>query len=66
MVNDDQQDATILAYSSEISPTRCNNRVFILRNGFKSKAIAENKNAIVASCWTYFTTIKRDARNHKY
>ena len=25
-----------------------------------------NKNAIVASCWTYFTTIKHDARNHKY
>jgi len=24
------------------------------------------KNAIVASCWTYFTTIKNDARNHKY
>ena len=24
------------------------------------------KNAIVASCWTYFTTIKHDARNHKY
>jgi hypothetical protein len=23
----------------------------------QSKAIAENKNAIVASCWTYFTTI---------
>jgi len=23
-----------------------------------SKATAENKNAIVASCWTYFTTIK--------
>ena len=22
--------------------------------------------AIVASCWTYFTTIKHDARNHKY
>jgi len=31
-----------------------------------SKAIVENKNAIVASCWTYFTTIKHDARNHKY
>jgi len=29
-------------------------------------AIAKNKNAIVASCWTYFTTIKHDARNHKY
>ena len=28
--------------------------------------IAVNKNAIVASCWTYFTTIKRDVRNHKY
>ena len=27
------------------------------------KAFAENKNAIVASCWTYFTTIKHDARN---
>jgi len=24
----------------------------------QSKAIAENKNAIVASCWTYFTTFK--------
>ena len=36
-------------YSSEICPTR---------------SIAENKNAIVASCWTYFTTIKHDARNH--
>jgi len=24
------------------------------------------KNAIVASCWTYFTTIKHDAWNHKY
>ena len=24
------------------------------------------KNAIVASCWTYFTTIKHDTRNHKY
>ena len=35
-------------------------------NGNKSKAIAENKNAIVASCWTYFATIKHDARNHKY
>ena len=31
-----------------------------------SKAIAENKNAIVAFCWTYFTNIKHDARNHKY
>ena len=24
------------------------------------------KNAIVASCWTYFNTIKHDARKHKY
>ena len=24
------------------------------------------KNAIAASCWTYFTTIKHDAQNHKY
>ena len=32
----------------------------------QNKAIAENKNAIVASCWTYFTSIKHDARNHKY
>ena len=24
------------------------------------------KNAIVVSCWAYFTTIKHDARNHKY
>ena len=31
----------------------------------KSKANA-NKNAIFASCWTYFTTIKHDAQNHKY
>ena len=28
----------------------------VTRNVY-SKAIAENKNAIVASCWTYFTTI---------
>jgi len=28
--------------------------------------MAENKNTIFASCWTYFTTIKHDARNHKY
>ena len=32
----------------------------------KSKAIANKKNAIVASCWTYFTTINHDAWNHKY
>jgi len=29
----------------------------VTRNMY-SKAIAENKNAIVASCWTYFTTIR--------
>jgi len=48
-----------MLYSSEISPTRCNNFVFILRNGFYcgSKAIAD-ENAIVASCWTYFTTMR--------
>jgi hypothetical protein len=28
--------------------------------------MATGKPAIVASCWTYFTTIKHDARNHKY
>ena len=28
----------------------------VARNMY-SKATAENKNAIVASCWTYFTTI---------
>ena len=38
----------------------------IVARNMLSKAIAENKNAIVASCWTYFTTIKHDARNHKY
>jgi len=30
------------------------------------KALQIKKNAIVASCWTYFNTIKHDARNHKY
>ena len=30
----------------------------IVARNMLSKAIAENKNAIVASCWTYFTTIK--------
>jgi len=29
----------------------------VTRNMY-SKAIAENKNAIVASCWTYFTTMQ--------
>ena len=39
----------------------------IVTRNMQSKIIAENKNnAIVASCWTYFTTIKHDARNHKY
>ena len=38
----------------------------IVARNMQSKAIADNKNAIVASCWTYFTTIKHDARNHKY
>ena len=28
----------------------------IVARNMWSKAIAENKNAIVASCWTYFTT----------
>jgi len=37
----------------------------IVARNMYSKAIA-NKNAIVASCWTYFTTIKHDVRNHKY
>jgi len=31
----------------------------IVARNMWSKAIAENKNAIVASCWTYFTTIQR-------
>jgi len=38
----------------------------IVARNMYSKDIAENKNAIVASCWTYFTTIKHDAGNHKY
>ena len=38
----------------------------IVARNMYSKTIAENKNAIVASCWTYFTTIKHNARNHKY
>ena len=68
--------------SSEISPTRCNNCVFIIRNGFTLHVSGENLthhqeyswwwvrlspetcrvkplqriNAIVASCWIYFTT----------
>jgi hypothetical protein len=29
----------------------------IVARNMYSKAIAENKNAIVASCWTYFTTM---------
>jgi len=29
----------------------------IVTRNMYSKAIAENKNAIVASCWTYFTTM---------
>ena len=29
----------------------------IVARNMQIKAIAENKNAIVASCWTYFTTI---------
>ena len=40
--------------------------VLVLVSQFRLLAIAENKNAIVASCWSYFTTIKHDARNHKY
>ena len=28
----------------------------IVTRNMYSKAIAENKNAVVASCWTYFTT----------
>ena len=53
---------------------------FILRNGFTLHVSGDNSthlqetcrvkplrriNAIVASCWIYFT-IKHDARNHKY
>jgi hypothetical protein len=46
-------------YIGEISPTRCNNCV-LFAMGLRIK------NAIVASCWTYFTDVKHDARNHKY
>jgi len=31
----------------------------IVTRNMYSKAIAENKNAIVASCWTYFTTMTK-------
>ena len=50
-------------YSISVSMATTNNAK---EHTKQSKAIAENKNAIVASCWTYFTTIKHDARNHKY
>ena len=43
--------------NSEINPTRCNNCVY--------SSPLRRINAIVASCWIYFT-IKHDARNHKY
>ena len=108
-------DPEKVQHSSEISPTRCKNCVFILRNGFTLHVSGDNLThhqeyicciwppsksahlgckflsdvsvvnspivvellvitalfcvalpAIVASCWTYFTTIKHDARNHKY
>ena len=32
----------IMLYSSEISPTRCNNCVFILRNGFTLRVSGDN------------------------
>ena len=32
----------IVLYSSEISPTRCNNCVFILRNGFTLNVSGDN------------------------
>jgi hypothetical protein len=38
----------------------------IVARNMWSKVIAENKNTIVATRWTYFTIIKHDARNHKY
>ena len=31
-----------------------------------TNSLCYNNNAIVAYCWTYFTNIKHDARNHKY
>ena len=31
----------------------------IVTRNMQSKAITENKNAIVASCWTYFTTMRQ-------
>jgi len=37
----------------------------IVARNMQSKAIAENKNAIVASCWTYFTTGDRNWENIK-
>ena len=33
---------SIMLYSSEISPTRCNNCVFILRNGFTLHVSGDN------------------------
>jgi len=67
-------------YSGVISPTRCNNCVFYSQrlystcfrwqshpsSGVQRVKPLRIKNTIVASCWTYFTTIKHDARNHKY
>jgi len=37
----------------------------IVARNMQSKAIAENKNAIVASCWTYFTTMIYDSLKHQ-
>ena len=59
-----------LFYSSEIIPTRCNNCVYSSQWVELSPETCRVKplrriNAIVASCWNYFT-IKHDARNHKY
>ena len=34
----------------------------VVARNMQSKANAENKNAIVASCWTYFTAIKMDVQ----
>ena len=33
--------------------------------GSESKAIAENKNAIIASCWSYFITVREILTIHK-
>ena len=44
-----------------LSPETCRVKPLRIKNAKKNE-----KNAIVASCWTYFTNIKHDARNHKY